>query len=118
MNIKNKSIEILEKQKCTGCEACCQICPENAITMEYNNEGFLYPIVDHNKCTNCGLCSKICPEIGFTFDNSKNPKCYAMEAIDEIRKVSSSGGMFTILSNYVFEKGDMYAEFHLTMLGK
>ena len=105
MNIKNKSIEILEKQKCTGCEACCQICPENAITMEYNNEGFLYPIVDHNKCTNCGLCSKICPEIGFTFDNSKNPKCYAMEAIDEIRKVSSSGGMFTILSNYVFEKG-------------
>ncbi|WP_157153313.1 polysaccharide pyruvyl transferase family protein [Brachyspira murdochii] len=100
--IKNKSIEILEKNKCSGCNACFSICPTKAINMEYDEEGFLYPIVTHNKCTNCGLCSKICPEISFEFINEK-PICYAMQAIDDVRNISSSGGIFTLLSDYLFD---------------
>ena len=100
--IKDRSIEILEKEKCSGCNACFSICPTKAISMEYDEEGFLYPIVNYNKCTNCGLCSKICPEISFDFINKK-PICYAMQAIDDIRNISSSGGMFTLLSDYVFD---------------
>lgn len=70
--MKNKSIETLQKEKCSGCSACYPVCPTNAITMEYDEEGFLYPIVCHEKCTNCGLCSKVCPELNFEFDNKKN----------------------------------------------
>lgn len=103
--MKDKSIEILEKEKCSGCSACFPICPTNAITMEYDEEGFLYPLVNHEKCTNCGLCSKVCPELNFNFNNNPSPICYAMQAKDEIRQVSSSGGMFTILADYVFERG-------------
>ena len=103
--MKNKSIEILQKEKCSGCSACYPVCPTNAITMEYDEEGFLYPIVIHEKCTNCGLCSKVCPELNFEFDNKKTPQCYAMQAADEIRMKSSSGGMFTILADYIFERG-------------
>ena len=102
--MKDKSIEILQKEKCSGCSACYPICPTNAITMEYDEEGFLYPIVNYEKCTNCGLCSKVCPELNFEFDNKKTPKCYAMQATDEIRMKSSSGGMFTILADYIFER--------------
>lgn len=102
---KDKSIEILPKERCSGCSACYPVCPTNAITMEYNDEGFLYPTVIEEKCTNCGLCSKICPELHFEFNNNPSPTCYAMQAADKIRNVSSSGGMFSILANYVFEKG-------------
>ena len=34
--MKDKSIEILQKEKCSGCSACFPICPTNAITMEYD----------------------------------------------------------------------------------
>lgn len=103
--MKNKSIETLQKEKCSGCSACYPVCPTKAITMEYDEEGFLYPIVCYEKCTNCGLCSKVCPELNFEFDNKKTPQCYAMQAADKIRMKSSSGGMFTILADYIFEKG-------------
>ncbi|WP_198295157.1 polysaccharide pyruvyl transferase family protein [Brachyspira murdochii] len=103
--VKNRSIEILEKNKCSGCNACFSICPTKAINMEYDEEGFLYPIVTHNKCTNCGLCSKICPELNLEYNyNTKYPdKCYAMQANDEVRGISSSGGIFTLLANYVLD---------------
>ena len=34
------------KNECYGCTACAEICPKNAIAMEKDNEGFLYPVVD------------------------------------------------------------------------
>ena len=101
----NKSINTLEKNKCNGCSACEAICPTEAITMKYEKDGFLYPNVNYDKCTNCGLCSNICPELNFNNKNYSNPVCYAVQSNDDIRKKSTSGGVFTILSNYVFEQG-------------
>ena len=46
---------------CTGCGACENICPLNAIKLEENSEGFRYPNIDSTKCTNCGMCEKVCP---------------------------------------------------------
>ena len=54
-------INIVQKDKCTACQACFNICPKNAISMIYDNEGFLYPKVNMELCVNCGLCSKVCP---------------------------------------------------------
>ena len=54
-------INIKRKSECTGCSACKNICPKNAIEMVCDNEGFEYPIVDKNKCVNCNLCNKVCP---------------------------------------------------------
>ena len=36
--------------ECTGCGACVSICPKQAITMQPDAEGFLYPKVDGDKC--------------------------------------------------------------------
>lgn len=49
------------EKRCYGCSACSNICPQNAICMKKNQEGFLIPIINKEKCINCGLCDKVCP---------------------------------------------------------
>lgn len=48
------------KENCCGCSACYAICPVHAITMELDEEGFLYPIVDACTCIRCNKCLKVC----------------------------------------------------------
>ena len=48
-------IKIEKTANCCGCTACASICNHNAITMQPDALGFLYPVVDENKCTDCGL---------------------------------------------------------------
>ena len=50
----------MKTDKCSGCSACYNICPVNAIKMEEDIEGFKYPVIDKTLCTNCGLCEKVC----------------------------------------------------------
>lgn len=89
---------------CTGCNACYNACPVNAISMIENEEGFKYPQIDLNICINCGLCEKNCPAINRKTIKQKDIKSvYAVSANDEIRKNSSSGGVFTLLANYILE---------------
>lgn len=100
----NKSIEA-----CYGCHACQQICPHNAITMQANEEGFLYPRIDERKCTDCSLCEKVCPtqEINLTSAFHEVPKyVYALwnKNLRE-RLESTSGGAFFLLATKVIEKG-------------
>lgn len=90
---------------CTGCSACFALCPVNAISMKENSEGFLYPEIDEAKCTNCGLCAKNCPVLNSVYLNSYEPECYAVMASDDIRKGSSSGGVFPVLAYTFLENG-------------
>ena len=92
--------------RCCGCGACMNICPKRAITMQRNSEGFLYPIIDKDKCINCGLCVRSCPLSNTAFKPDTNlPKCYAVQSTGDIMKHSSSGGVFSVLANYVFDNG-------------
>lgn len=99
------NITTLEKNKCNGCSACCNVCPSNAITMQKNNEGFLYPFIDEDKCTNCGLCYKSCPAVNSLHDNYKSPECYVVHSDDQIREKSASGGIFPVIANFFLENG-------------
>lgn len=58
----NKSIPILykEKENCCGCTACYSVCPSHAISMESDEEGFLYPFIDEKKCISCFRCLSVC----------------------------------------------------------
>ena len=88
--------------KCYGCSACLNICPNNAIEMIENDEGFKFPQINLN-CTNCGLCKNVCPSIMNESKNSSEPTCYAFLANDEIRKESTSGAVFPVLAKYFLE---------------
>lgn len=59
----NKELPILysDKSECCGCTACYAICPKQAISMNEDEEGFLYPQVEESKCIGCYACLKVCP---------------------------------------------------------
>lgn len=100
----NFTINNVAKHHCSGCGACKITCPAGAITIKSNDEGYLFPEIDKSKCINCGLCYKKCPAVNFDKFEDDKPTVYAMMAQDEIRKTSSSGGMFSCLAEYVFDK--------------
>ena len=50
-----------KKEKCCGCSSCEMICPNNAIIMSDDDEGFWYPFIDKEKCILCGKCIDVCP---------------------------------------------------------
>lgn len=97
--------EIVKSSDCTGCAACANICPQKAIKIIEDNNGFYKSYIDEDKCTNCGLCKKVCPSLNYTESVEKHPKVYAIMANNEIRKVSSSGGAFTLVSEWILSKG-------------
>lgn len=96
-------IKIDDKNKCCGCHGCMNICAKNAITMIVDEKGFKYPKIDNSKCINCNLCEKVCPIINKK-DNINSPTAYAAYNKDEkIRLESSSGGIFSLVANYILE---------------
>ncbi len=98
-------MKILEDMNaCTGCGACLNSCPKSAISMKINEEGFKYPEIDADKCINCGLCAKSCPVNGAIYDNEMQPQCYAVQGSDELRAISSSGGAFSFLAEYILQQ--------------
>lgn len=98
-------MKICEKDFCTGCGACRNVCPKNCITMDLDEEGFYKYNVNSDLCINCGLCIKVCPSNGYTDVVKKNePLTYLCWNLNnEIRKESSSGGVFTLLAEKVLD---------------
>ena len=87
-------IEIKDKHNCVGCEACGAVCPKECISFNYDSEGFVYPVVDKAFCIDCSRCDKVCPVIN-RYPSSLPRSVYAAYSNNEdIRRLSSSGGVF------------------------
>lgn len=94
------------KQLCSGCTACQWICKKHAISMISDDKGFLYPAVDKNRCVNCGACQSVCQ----TYDDKSiksHERIYykAVTRDNDALLKSQSGGMFTVISDYILENG-------------
>ena len=101
---EEKYIEIKDKELCSGCTACKNACPKDAIEMVRDEEGFLYPRVNKEKCINCGLCKKTCPILNKEKNKQFKQKGYIFQYKDDtIRKQSTSGGAFTAIADYIIE---------------
>ena len=97
---------ILQKlEDCCGCTACVQICPKECISMQFDKEGFDYPIIDITKCIDCGLCNKVCPVINQGEEKKPITVYAAKSKRNEIRMQSSSGGIFTELAEQTINQG-------------
>lgn len=95
-------IQITEKYKCCGCEACAQKCPRQCIQIRTDEEGFWYPEINKMECIECGLCEKVCPVINQNED--KRPlKVYAAINPDvEVRQNPLPAVFFHCLHNIFF----------------
>ena len=101
-------IDIKDPSTCSGCTACASICPRDAISMQPDVMGFLYPQVDKEKCIECGACERVCA-FNDHYDTSMNlpkPEVYGARHKDmhEV-ETSRSGAAFIAISDYILENG-------------
>lgn len=90
---------------CTGCGACASVCAAGAIELQPDEEGFLHPVTDKERCLSCGACTAVCPVLG---EKENHPVLQALAACSlnqELRRDSSSGGVFSLLAQWVLEQG-------------
>lgn len=100
-----ENIRAINKQDCTGCHACYNKCPAQAIKMLPDSEGFLYPFIEEDKCVHCGLCLNSCP-VWKKPDNYKEKIAYAAYAKEKKEHASSSsGGVFAVFARYFLSHG-------------
>ena len=98
-------MKIADRKHCTGCGACADACPSTCISMELSEEGFLFPSVDESRCVGCGVCGKVCHVLNPPEKRSPEKAFAAWSADDSVRTSSSSGGVYSVLGEYVLGNG-------------
>lgn len=100
-------VDWIEKRACTGCAACVNVCPVDAISMREDSCGFLYPEINMEKCIRCDRCKKTCASRTVAKNgNSAEPRTYACwSRNEETRYVSTSGGAFSEIINPFIREG-------------
>jgi coenzyme F420-reducing hydrogenase beta subunit len=95
------------KENCCGCSACFNVCPVGAITMQPDEEGFLYPVINQSECTDCNKCAEVCPiRSGKNIKAVHIPKFYAAKhKSEDVLMESTSGGAFTAISDVFLKIG-------------
>lgn len=106
---------VCENNKCTGCMACVEICPRNAIEIVDNLISY-NAVINEEQCVNCELCRKTCQNNGYVKMVCPIMWTQGWALDNEIRVGSSSGGAVQaielafvrsggIVCSCVFEKG-------------
>ena len=98
-------MEICKRQDCCGCGVCVEVCPKKCITMKQDEEGFYYPSIDVHKCIECKLCQTVCPGNSGMKATEYTDAYAVLNASEEVRGNSSSGGAFYSLALKVLEVG-------------
>lgn len=103
--MNTKPILFSKKEECCGCGACCNICPQNALLMQEDECGFLYPAIDATKCVHCGLCKQACAFQ--TVNINRTPlECFAAVSKNEVLlQKSASGGIFAGMAGRMISLG-------------
>lgn len=93
----------MQKDDCCGCEVCANVCPNGAITMVEDTEGFNYPRMNNILCVGCNRCVSNCPVL-HTTKNELLLDTYVGYANNPNHvQTSSSGGIFGLLAEAFLE---------------
>lgn len=99
------TFNVYNKDDCTGCNACVNACPVDALGVEIKN-GFSYPVLNEEKCIHCNKCARVCPVYNAK-DFPTPEKAFAMriKEDEDVLKNSSSGGVVSALANSILANG-------------
>ena len=84
---------------CTGCGACVNVCPRNAI-IKKNSLFFNEMSIDEDKCVNCKRCFNVCPNNILADKRRPISVKQGWAANDHVRSLASSGGVETQIALY------------------
>ena len=95
-------------KECYRCTACGSVCPVNAISFSKD----LLPNVNKTVCVDCGKCERVCIRMhekpySSEFSSAHGYVCRNNDT--DIRKQSSSGGVFCALAEYAIKQGWLVA---------
>lgn len=100
-------IDKVGEKNCCICGNCVQLCPKEAISLTKNFNTFNYPEINYNLCNGCNRCETVCP----TLNELNQQHCLGAYMAKNInlkeRKLSSSGGMFSVFANYIIENNGL-----------
>lgn len=58
MNKQRNPLPTIDWERCTGCHACVELCPTNALAQIQGKAVLAFP----DACTYCTACQDVCPE--------------------------------------------------------
>lgn len=94
---------------CSGCLSCVDSCPTEALFSRWNEEGHLTYGVRQDLCVECHKCEKNCPTInGYSYgcnELSLSTPYVAWANDEQLRALSTSGGVFAAIATYVLRQG-------------
>lgn len=100
---------LADREHCTGCLVCADVCAQNAITCVINDEGHYTYKVDENKCILCHCCEKVCPMVNGSQYGSNELKISqpfaAWTTDDTLRARATSGGVFPAVAKNIIGQG-------------
>lgn len=117
--------QVVDNDLCTGCGLCTYKCSSDALTMSWNEEGFLVPKLTGD-CDNDSLCINVCPfnpspieavkdetvlsDIFLSESTETHDKLGKLISIyaaysEDYRDTSSSGGMGTYVFDQLLDQG-------------
>ncbi len=104
--------ELASKHKCTGCMACKDKCPKEAISSVIGTDGHRYVKIDNTVCIECKICEKACPIINeFSYgENTLKSEFYAgWSNVGSIRDKGATSGIFGSIADSFIRNGGLVA---------
>lgn len=93
------------KNRCCGCGLCAAVCAHNAISMQPDEEGYLYPVIDAALCRECGACKRACSFQQPPAFRTQQQYHAARHNDQAVLERSTSGGVFGALAAHTIAEG-------------
>jgi len=96
MSMHSTVAPFVKEKKCTGCEICITVCPENTIKI-INNKAVIKP----EGCIGCADCIAVCPEHAIRINWNAEPSVIQEKLIEHVEGVLSNKRDKSLFVNFI-----------------
>ena len=99
---------LASREICTGCLACVDVCPKNAIEMVMGTDGHIYVQINNDLCVKCLACQHTCMNIhkrDYACNENKSLAFSVYNTDATLYSKATSGGVFSAIAMHFLEIG-------------